>query len=195
MDKKITKSRAFIGVWYPDEDFTHLLALNLLQENGYSYVAINHDKDTYDELDNCEPHLIGSLKKAHTHVYIRFKNPRYVAPVAEELGIKENYIYPCSNTPGALSYMIHDGYPKKYQYSTEELYGPLKVEVEKLTVCEDEGCRVLRVLDVLDSLPYPVTYRKFLVAVCNCGLYGEFRRMGSGVIKLLEERNCAHFEP
>lgn len=195
MSNKQIKSRAFVGVWYPDEDMSHLFAINKLNECGYKYVAIDHDKDVYDSHDECDPSLLGSLKKKHTHVYIRFKNPRYLEPVADELEIKTNYLQPCRDTPGALGYMIHDGFPDKYQYPVEELYGPLKVEVEKLMVCEDEGSRVLRVLDVLDSMPCPCTYRKFLVAVCECGLYGEFRRMGSGIVKLLDEHNMHMFDP
>ena len=42
-------------------------------------------------------------------------------------------------------------------------------------------------------MPVPCTYRKFLVAVCENGMYGDFRRMGSGVKTLLDEHNGAGF--
>lgn len=183
------KTRTYCMVLYPEEDLSHLFALRKLETNGYSYCAIDHDKDTYDDYDNCELEKIGTLKKKHTHVYIRLKSPRFAEPLADELGIKSNYLQVCRDSKSAMLYMLHDGYPNKYQYDVEAVYGSLKVEVAKLLVNEDEGSRVLKVLDLLDTMPVPCTYRKFLVAVCNNNLYGEVRRMGSFVKYLIEEHN------
>lgn len=168
---------------------SHLFALNYLKHNGYSYCAIDHDNDVYDKHDDCDESLIGTLKKKHTHVYLRLKSPRFAEPLAEELGIKANYLKVCRDSKGAMSYLVHDGYPTKYQYDVESVYGSLKHEVSKLLIAEDEGSRVLQLLDLLDSMPTPCTYRKFLVAVCNNGFYGDFRRMGSGIKTLLDEHN------
>lgn len=183
------KTRTYCMVLYPEEDLSHLFALQKLETNGYSYCAIDHDKDTYDDYDNCEPEKIGTLKKKHTHVYLRLKSPRFAEPLAQELGIKPNYLQVCRDSKSAMLYMLHDGYPNKYQYEIESVYGSLKIEVQKLLVSEDEGSRVLKVLDLLDTMPVPCTYRKFLVAVCENQLYGEFRRMGSFVKYLIEEHN------
>ena len=184
------KTRTYCMVLYPEEDTSHLFALNKLEHNGYSYCAIDHDKDIYDDFDNCSEDKLGTFKKKHTHVYLRLKSPRFADPLAEELGITPNYLQPCRDSKSALLYMIHDGYPNKYQYDLELVYGPLRFELSKLLVSEDEGSRVLKILDIIDSMPVPCSYRKLLIAVCNNGLYGDFRRMGSGAKILLEEHNA-----
>lgn len=186
------KTRTYTMILYPDDDMTHLFALQKLQV-GYNFCAIDHDRDVYDDTDDCEPELIGTLKKKHTHVYLRLKSPRFRDPLAKELGIAPNYLRECRDSKGAQLYLIHDGYPNKFQYDVEDVYGPLRHEVGKLLVNEDEGSRVLKVLDLLDSMPVPCTYRKFLVAVCENGMYGDFRRMGSGIKTLLDEHNGAGF--
>ena len=177
-------------VLYPEEDPSHLFALNKLETCGYSYCAIDHDKDIYDSYDNCDVLKIGQPKKKHTHIYLRLKSPRYAEPLAEELGIAPNYLQVCRDSKGTLLYMIHDGFPNKYQYDLDSVYGPLRFELAKLLVSDDEGSRVLQILDLIDSMPTPCTYRQLLIAVCNNGLYGDFRRMGIGVKTLLEEHNC-----
>lgn len=184
------KTRTFCGVWYPDEDISHLFALNVLNEYGFQYCAINHDKDTYSEEDIIPEGLsVGDLKKPHTHVYIRFRTARYLDAVAKELKIGTNYLQQCKNSVGQLLYMVHDGYPTKYQYSVDEVYGPLACEVKKSKVMEDEGIRVLRILDILDTLPPLASYREFLTRVCKAGLYSDFRKLGSGAKVLLDEHN------
>jgi len=183
------KTRTYCMVLYPEEDMSHLFALNKLEQNGYSYCAIDHDKDTYDDYDNCDKDKIGTLKKRHTHVYLRLKSPRFAEPLAEELGIKPNYLQVCRDSKSAMLYMIHDGFPNKYQYDVESVYGSLKLEVAKLLVADDEGSRVLQIRELIDSMPKPCTYRQLLIAVCNNGFYGDFRRMGSGVKTLLDEHN------
>lgn len=183
------KTRNYCMVLYPNEDDTHSACLSKLAFNGYSYVSIDHDKDTYDSYDDCDDSLIGHLKKPHTHVVLKLKSPRYAEPLADELGIKPHYLQPCRDIKGALLYLLHDGYPDKYQYELEALEGPLRHEVAKLLVNEDEGSRVLKILDLLDTMPKPCSYRNFLVAVCENGMYGDFRRMGSGIKTLLDEHN------
>ncbi len=187
------KTRTYCLVLYPNEDPSHSHALDTIACNGYSYCAIEHNYDTYDAYDNVDESLIGHLKKSHVHVVLRLKSPRYREPLAEELGIKPNYLEPCRDSKGAMLYLLHEGYPNKYQYDIENVYGTLKHEVAKLLVNEDEGSRVLKVLDLLDSMPVPCTYRKLLVAVCENGMYGDFRRMGSGIKTLLDEHNGAGY--
>lgn len=185
------KTRTFVGVWYPDEDLSHMFALNVLNEYGFQYCAINHDRDTYSIEDKIpDGKKVGDLKKPHTHVYIRFRSARFLDAVAKELKIEPNYLEPCRNSVGSLLYMIHDGYPSKFQYSPDEVYGPLACEVKKSKVMEDEGLRVLRILEILDRLPTRCTYRDFLTAVCKAGLYADFRKLGSGAKYLLDEHQC-----
>lgn len=163
--------------------------MNVLEKNGYSYVAINHDKDIYTEEDTSDKSKIGTLKKPHTHVVVRFGGARYPTPFCEALGITMNYCFVCDNPKNAMLYLLHYGIESKHQYEFSDCYGSLRFELSKYLDCDNEADRVLRVLDILDSLPKPCSYRKFLVACCENGLYSEFRRLGSGIGKLLDEHN------
>lgn len=174
---------------YAHEDPAHIFAMKKLVENGYSFVAIDHDKDIYTEEDNCKPEQVGTIKKKHTHVVVRFGGPRYAGPFCDSLGITPNYCFVCDNPKNAMLYLVHYGYENKHQYNIEDCYGPLRFELSKYLECDNESDRVMRVLDILDTLPKPATYRMFLVKCCENGLYSEFRRLGAGVSKLLDEHN------
>lgn len=184
------KTRNFRAVLYPEEDLTHLFALNKLESGGYFYCACEHDQDRYDATNAPSSDQIGQLKKKHTHVVIKLKNPRYRLAFAEELGIESNYLQQCDNYKGAMLYLVHSGYPDKFQYDFDSVYGSLKFDLEKMISNDTESTRVLRILDLLDTMPTPCSYRKFLVAVCENDLYGDFRRMGVGIMHLLEEHNA-----
>lgn len=185
------KSRNFCMVLYPYEDLNHYAVMDKLESCGYLYCACDHDKDTFtvaDEESNPE-HIAGTLKKNHTHVVLKFKNPRSKTGLASELGLTDNYIQDCRNVKASLLYLVHHNDETRYQYDFESVYGPLKYELGKYLDDKDEGARVLRILDIIDTMPRNCTYRRLLTVVCERGLYGEFRRMGSGVMRLLDDHN------
>lgn len=181
------RSRCWVLVLYPD-DPTHLDCIQKLQEGGYTYAAIKHDKDIWEDGDS-EEHKAGEPKKEHFHIVLRFNNPRWIDSVADELGIKPNYIEQCRNRDAALLYLVHEGFPNKYQYDVRDVSGPLAVNLHKLLVDDDEGQRVVTIVNMIDSSPGVVRYREILLKACNAGLYGEFRRLGTGVKWLIDEHN------
>lgn len=177
-------SKYFFGSWYPDEDPSHMFAMKFLIDCKVNYCAIDHDKDLDED---------GNIKKKHTHVLIKFPNERYLDNVCRLLGISPIYLQECIDARGAEKYMLHIGQKGKYQYRLDEVYGPLKIELEKNVVKTNEANRVELLLNVLDSLPTPCYYRDFLEAACRCDLYSEFRRLGSGVHSLLEQHNSFYY--
>lgn len=66
--------------------------------------------------------------------------------------------------------------------------------LEKLLVCQDEGEKVKTIVSMIDSAPGKLSYRSILLKACDNGLYGEFRRLGSGIKYLLDEHNEQFFE-
>lgn len=182
------RGRNWCLLLYPD-DPSHVECLEKLQKLGYNYCAVLHDSDIYSEDDCDAAHPVGTLKKPHYHVVLAFPNARYQIPLGKELGIKENYVSLARNLDGALLYLLHRGNPEKYQYDISTAQGALTKALERLLEQEPESGRVLRVLDVLDTLPVPVSYRAFLTRICEMDLYGDFRRMGSGIVRLLDEHN------
>lgn len=187
------RSRNWVMVLYPD-DPSHMECLSILEKSGYNYAAILHCEDVYDEHDTDDSEKIGTKKKDHFHVVLSLKNPRFRDPLADELGIKPNYLEVCRNRDSALLYLVHDGFPNKYQYDPANAFGPLALAINKLLVDESESARVLKVLDVLDTMPVPTSYRAFLTRCCELELYGDFRRLGSGILRLLDEHNTSFYE-
>lgn len=181
------KKRNWTMLLYP-EDPTHAAAMETLAAGGYKYVAILHDKDVWQEGEN-ENHPAGEPKKEHWHVVLKFAQARYNTAVAKELGIKENYMEACANFDAACLYLVHANAEDKHQYDPTALFGTLVSAVNKLLLDDDEGTRVLEIVKTIDAMPGRASYRDTLVWACKNGLYGEFRRLGSGVKWLIDEHN------
>lgn len=191
------RSTAYALVLYPDDD-KHVNTLSILSKNGYQYVAIKHDKDHIDD-DPEKP-----FKKVHIHVVVVFTRQKDLKPLANELELDDNYIEPVRNKEGAIRYLTHIDHPAKAQYDPELAFGPLKTQVLAYTAsCTTEEEEVLTILELLDTMPTPCSYRRLLTECCNAKLYATLRRMGSGVMRLLDEHNVlaetkermAHGEP
>lgn len=88
----------------------------------YSYII--HDKDTYtaeDEKQN-NKHKAGTLKPAHIHLLLRFKDSQKIGYVADWFGISPNFINKIKKRwENAVLYQTHANAPEKYQYSSDEV--------------------------------------------------------------------------
>lgn len=177
------RDRKFCLVLYPD-DPSHAAAVDLLQSGGYNFAGILHDKDPVD--DNAPD---GELKKPHWHIVLRFKNAVWNTAVAKELGIAENYLQSCKSLDGALCYLVHYGNDEKYQYDFETTFGSLRTRLASLLADTDESTRALTIYELIHNAPGFVTYTEVFEKACKAGLYGDFRRMGSGVKWLIEDHN------
>lgn len=187
------KKRNWTMLLYP-EDPTHAAAMDILAAGGYKYVAILHDSDLWGEGES-ENHAAGEPKKEHWHVVLKFSQARYNTAIAKELGIKENYMEPCANFDNACLYLVHANAEDKHQYDPSALFGSLVSHVNKLLLDDDEGTRVLEIVKTIDAMPGKASYRDTLVWACKNGLYGEFRRLGSGVKWLIDEHNDEFNQP
>lgn len=191
MAKEIEKvrTRNWSMILYPD-DPSHVDAISLLERCGYNYCAIKHDKDVWTEDDpKLGDHEPGSTKKEHWHVVVKFPQAKWNTSLAKELHIDPNYLEACETLDGSLLYLVHANAPQKYQYDASECFGKLVPALNKLLVDDDEGMRVLEIVKAIDACPGRVSYRDMLVNACQNGLYGEFRRLGSGVKWLIDEHN------
>lgn len=177
------RDRKFVAVLYP-EDPTHVECMEKLKSGGYNYAAILHDEDLIEEGE-----AQGQKKKPHWHIVLRFKNAVWDTSIAKELGIQPNYLQACKNVDGALMYLVHYGYEDKYQYDLEQVFGPLQIKLSALLADNDESTRALNIYDIIRNSPGIVTYTEVFEKACKSGLYGDFRRMGSGVMYLIKEHN------
>lgn len=177
------RDRKFCAVLYP-EDETHVACIEKLKTGGYNFAAILHDEDVHEDGEHA-----GEKKKPHWHVVLKFPNAVWNGPLAKELGIASNYLEQCKALDAALLYLVHAGYDDKAQYDMERVFGPLSTRLASLLRDDDESTRALTIFDLIRNSPGIVTYTEVFEKACKAGLYGDFRRMGAGVMYLIREHN------
>lgn len=182
------RDRKFCAVLYP-EDETHAACIDKLQSGGYNFAAILHDEDVYEDGDH-----VGEKKKPHWHVVLKFPNAVWNESLAKELGIAPNYLEKCKALDAALLYLVHYGYDEKFQYDLQQVFGPLQTRLVFLLKDTDESTRALNIYDLIRNSPGIVSYTEIFEKACKAGLYGDFRRMGSGVMYLIKEHNAEFYE-
>lgn len=175
------KKRYIAMLLYPDDD-SHVSALDFICSNYSDYAYILHDKDKHEN---------GELKKAHYHIICYFKNARFPSAVAKELQIPINYVEECGSQSGLLKYLIHYNDPEKYQYTLNEVHGPLLstlkdiLNKDGLSECE----KVLELMHYIESSNIKMSVSKFAFFCAEEGYWDIFRRSSSIFIKILEEHN------
>lgn len=179
------RDRKFLLLLYPD-DPSHCDAVARMRELDYQFAGIIHTDDVGED---------GEKLKPHWHFVVKFRNARWSNAVADELQIAHYYIDKCGSFDAALRYLVHADHPDKFQYEFNKVFGPLTPNVAKLLTMEDEGSRVLEIVRYIDDTDGLLSYRKVLIMACENGLYGEFRRLGSGVKWLLDEHNSSYLSP
>lgn len=182
------RDRKFCAVLYP-EDSSHAACIDKLKSGGYNFAAILHDKDVHEDGDHK-----GELKKPHWHIVVKFPNAVWNEALAKEIGIQVNYLEKAKSLDSALLYLVHDGYEDKYQYDLADVFGPLQTRLASLLKDTDESTRALNIYDIIRGSPGIVTYTEVFEKACKAGLYGDFRRMGSGVMYLIKDHNQEFYE-
>lgn len=183
MSKKNDKfrSRNFRLLLYP-EDPTHKDALDLIKKD-YEYAYILHDQDL-DNDDDC--------KKEHWHVVLRFANAKWNTALADELGIKPNYVRDSKDLKKSLAYLIHFFNPDKYQYDFEQVIGSkplhdmLWAVILKANKTQEELSN--EILDFIDSAG-TLSFIDFMRWINANGLFSNLKS-GSGWYRdVLKEHN------
>lgn len=181
------RARNFCAVLYPD-DPTHANAVALLSQ-GYKFSAILHDRDVYDADDTDDDTLVGQPKKPHWHVIIKFPQARWNTAVSQELGVLENYFQKCNSVDDYLVYMVHYELPHKAQYERSEVFGNMRVDLERaLAKVKTPDEKALEVVDIIDSLGY-CDMRTVIVECAKAGRFADLRQMGSWVPYLISSHN------
>lgn len=188
------RSCHFMLILY-DDDPSHIFGMEHLKRGGYQYVGILHNLDRNEN---------GELKKPHHHVIVSFPRQKDLSALANELGIASNYIEPVRNKEASYRYLLHvprvsgseadansdiDEFDKCF-YDSSALYGPLAPIAQACVLAGGtEEDKVKSLLALLDTMPVPCSYRRFLVAACDAHLYSVFRRLGHVLKELMDEHN------
>lgn len=144
---QMNRCRNFSLVLYQNENEKDMETLRYII-NNFEYAYCTHDKDQWEnDVVNEQGELIhkkGELKKEHTHVIINLKNARTIKSMTDELNI--NYIETC-NFYATVRYLIHLGYPQKYQYSKQDIKTNMETRIENALKrdynSEEQDARIL----------------------------------------------------
>lgn len=174
------RSRVHALLLYPEDD-THVKALEFIKRN-YDYAYILHDRDPDDD---------GVIKKEHWHVVLRFKQAVWNTAISKEIGITDNYIEKARNFENTLQYLIHYNDSDKYQYSLDDVQGPLKNRLAESIAKQEksEGEKVIEIIDYITSSKDRLTVTQLARYCAEKGLWSDFRRAGAIIIKIMEEHN------
>ena len=177
---KEIRSRCYHLILYK-EDLDHLSVIDIIEQH-YNYACILHDKD-YSE-------KTGELIKEHYHYILYFDNAKYLSSLAEELGLKPNYIRTEELRKGLL-YLIHYNHKNKYQYNVEEVEGPLKERLLNYlnnSVQNETSC-ITFLYNLITSYDGPINLSEILPSIIQNNLWSFFRRSQLTWFKLIEEHN------
>ena len=186
------RSKTFNLMLYPEEDKSHLKALEYIRAN-YDYAAICHNSDTFEEdtTINDVVHKKGELKKAHYHVVLKFKNAKWSTALASELEIAENYIEVAHDLKRSLLYLIHYYDEDKYQYSVEDVEGTLKRRLKETISNEGktESEKVMDIFKEIDKCEFKIDFTIFVKHIAEIGYWDVLRRSSSLILRYLDLHN------
>lgn len=186
------RSKTFNLMLYPEEDKSHLKALEYIRAN-YDYAAICHNNDTFEEdtTINDVVHKKGELKKTHYHVVLKFKNAKWSTALANELEIAENYIEVAHDLKRSLLYLIHYYDEDKYQYSVEDVEGTLKRRLKETISNEGktESEKVMDIFKEIDKCEFKIDFTIFVKHIAEIGYWDVLRRSSSLILRYLDLHN------
>lgn len=174
------RSRCFHLVLYK-EDLEQLRVIDTIEQH-YNYACILHDKDYSDKT--------GELLKEHYHYILYFDNARTIKVLSEELQLKPNYIRTEELRKGLL-YLIHYNHKDKYQYTVDEVEGPLKERLLNYlsSSIQNETTSITLLFNFINSFDGPIRLEELIPIVLQNNLWSFFRRSQLTWFKLIEEHN------
>lgn len=179
--------------WYAEDEGLEAL-ISRIEEKGWRYAYILHDKDKNEQGEN---------KKAHYQFLVRTGNGMTLSAFLKNAGVR--YAEVLKSWEGFAVYLIHadeksKANPYQFQYPENDLRGNMvddvkrilrnKLEKKQKSKSEDD-MGIIDILDFIASMDY-VTMDCLVRWTCQNGLYSVFRRAGRIVSEVLAEhnRNC-----
>lgn len=180
------RSRILEAVIYPDSSKYNcdsvLEKLNYL-ECEYAYIL--HDKDTYTDLDCDNSSQIGTLKKPHYHVLMRFDNARTIDSVYPTLGITYNSLEVKNNFKKSVQYLVHLNHKHKFQYSAADIISNFDLD-KYFTLSDSESKDIPIIIQAIKDNDI-CTITELMCYCASHNLYATYRRSQSSFHKVINE--------
>lgn len=181
------RSRKFQILGYPESAPKLVETLN---ELGWDYVGILHDKDKNKD---------GTIKKPHWHFYISFVNGCFNTSISKQLELPLNFVrkMESSNEIKFLAYLTHYQSKDKFHYDDSDLIYSSEKMLELVfnarnqldTQIMSESQKVTYLLKLIDELCI-TTMKKLVEVACYNELYDVLRRSGGIFSAILKENAC-----
>lgn len=198
LSNKTSKFRNWCMILYPDNE-KHLEYKKYILANNKS-VYILHDKDEVEggQLNEFDDK---GKKKAHFHIYFEFESPRSLKSVCTYLGLEEcdlHLLQSCKSKWAYLKYILHFGYPEKFQYSIDDLKGDndliYKLNKKIMNDGMSEEKRVLELIQLINSQDGFISINEFAETVCYLGKWDIYRRSAIIFKSLIDEHNRIYLD-
>lgn len=182
-----TRSRNYLLLLYPD-NADHVSILNYVK-SSYQFLGVLHDKDFFDD---------GTEKKSHYHIFLTFKNAKWLSALSSELNLDSRFIQPVRNRITSLQYLVHYNEEKKFHYDFNSLFGSPKLKNELIYSIENvelsETDKVLLIIEFIENNASCLSVKDLSIYCANNNLWDVFRRSCSLFINILNECKSSYLE-
>lgn len=187
-DGRVKETNYSFVLYSSSESYDYESNLEWIRNNSSFYVFAIHDKDTDED---------GVIKESHTHVFVRFANPRYADKLAEQLGINYEaieFVKPDTEKV-IIRYFAHvtkkAKEEKKHKYEWKEFesnkdlskYFPSETD----TMSESEKIKMLR--DFIKSYDGIIDGDDVNEYALENGLWSEWRRSRNCLMDTIRKHN------
>lgn len=148
-------------------------------KNKFDYAFILHDKDKKDD---------GTLKKAHYHFRIFYKDKKTISAWAKIFNVKENEIEILKDKKKAIQYLVHYNNEDKYQYNIEDIISNFDIK-QYFANKSDENFDIKLITDYISTIKTHIKFSDLKDFVLDNNLWGSYRRSYSIIRDLVFEHN------
>ena len=152
---------------------------NICIKNNFDYAFILHDKDIKDD---------GTLKKAHYHFRIFYKDKKSVSAWSKIFGVKENEIEILKDKKRAIRYLIHYDSDSKYHYDFDDIITNFNIN-EYFKDRNDENFDIKLITDYISTKRGIIRFSDLKDFVLDNQLWASYRRSYSIIRDLVFEHN------
>lgn len=183
------KGRNFSLILYEDStiyNFNEVIskAINMCNNNGWSYYYILHNEDIKENGEKDKPHY-------HFIIIINSKeSDTTINNISKFIGLPTNYIEKQSKPKFMILYLAHQSpnSKEKYNYDWHNIETNNLKKLEEVFNSDEEQRNIYAIIDYIDSIGY-ITFIDFSKFILNNNLWSYYRRSGAIINNLIKEHN------
>lgn len=128
-------------------------------------------------------------KKEHTHVYLKFRNARYLTSLSKEFEIENRFLQVVKNEREFTRYLIHKDNLEKIQYKKEEIKTNMSELINKHLVDIKTDNEIEILINIINESK-EILEKNDIVQICiKYNMLGDLRAYWWIIKELLDEHN------